>query len=82
MERVGHGEYDVVVLDGQEMLLLSLKPAELPAALALGAMPIPARVVGDLAVIAAVALVEVTAERRGAAVDDGSHHTSLPTVET
>ena len=44
------------------MLLLSLEPAEFPAALALGAMPVPAGDVRDLAVIAAVALLELTAE--------------------
>ena len=32
--------------------------------------------------IAAVALLEVTAERRGATAEDGPHHASLPTVET
>jgi hypothetical protein len=82
VERVGHGEDDVVILDGQQMLLLSFEPAELLAALAFGTMPVPARVVGNLAVIAAVALVDMTAERRGTAVEDGPHHTCLPTVET
>jgi len=64
------------------MLLLSLEPAELPAALALGAMPVPAGVVGDLAVIAAVALVEVTAERLGATAVDCPLHECPPTAET
>lgn len=32
--------------------------------------------------IAAVTLLDVTAERRGAAVEDGPHHACLPTVET
>ncbi len=82
LERVGHGEDDVVVLDGQQMLLLSFEPAELLAALAFGTVPVPAGVVGDLAVITAVALVDVTAEGRGAAVEDGPHHACLPTVET
>jgi hypothetical protein len=44
-------------------------------------MPIPTGVVGDLAVIAAVALMDMTAEGRGATVEDGSHHARLPTVE-
>jgi hypothetical protein len=79
---VGHGEDDVVILDGQQMLLLSFEPAELMAALAFGTVPVPAGVVGNLAVIAAVALMDVTAERRGTAVEDGSHHACLPTVET
>jgi hypothetical protein len=32
--------------------------------------------------VAAVALLDVTTERRGTAVEDGPHHTGLPTVET
>jgi hypothetical protein len=64
------------------MLLLSFEPAKLLATLTLGAMPVPAGVVGNLAVTAAVALVDVTAEGRGAAVEDGPHHACLPTVET
>jgi len=82
VECVGHGEDDVVILDGQQMLLLSFEPAALMAALAFGTVPIPAGVVGNLAVIAAVALMDVTAELRGTAVEDSSHHACLPTVET
>ena len=44
-------------------------------------MPIPARVVGVLLVIAVVALVDVATEGRGAAIEDGPHYASLPTVE-
>ncbi len=32
--------------------------------------------------IAAVALLGMTAEHRGTAVEDGPHHATLPTVET
>jgi hypothetical protein len=81
VERIGHSEDDVVVLDRQQMLLLSFEPAALIAALAPGTVSVPAGVVGDLAVIAAVALVDVTAEGRGAAIEDGAHHACLPTVE-
>jgi hypothetical protein len=42
VERVGQGEDDVVVLDGQQMLLLSFEPTELLAALTLGTMPVSA----------------------------------------
>jgi hypothetical protein len=63
------------------MLLLGFEPAELLAALTLGAMAIPAGVVGDLAVIATIALLDVAAEGCGAAVEDGPHHACLPTVE-
>jgi len=82
VECIGHSEDDVVVLDRQQMLLLSFDPAALMASLAFGTVSVPAGVVGDLAVIAAVALVDVTAEGRGATVEDGPHHTCLPTVET
>jgi hypothetical protein len=63
------------------VLLLSFEPTELLGALAFGAVPVSAGVVGNLAVIAAVALVDMTAEGRGAAVEDGPHHARLPTVE-
>ena len=61
---------------------MSFEPAKLLAALALGTMPVPTGVIGDLAVIAAVALVDVTAEGRSTAIEDGTHHARLPTVET
>ena len=64
------------------MLLLNFKPVALLAALALGAVSVPTRIECDLAVIATVALVDVTAEGRGAAVEDGPHYARLPTVET
>ncbi len=81
MERIGNSENDVVVLDRQQMLLLGFEPAKLLTTLALGAVSVPTGVVGDLAVIATVALADVTTEGRGTAVEDRSHHTSLPTAE-
>lgn len=81
VKRVGHGEDDVVVLDRQQMFSLGFEPAELLAALAFGTVPVPAGVVGDLAVIAAVALLDVAAEGGGAAVEDGAHDARLPAVE-
>jgi hypothetical protein len=63
------------------MLLLGLEPAELLAALALGTVPVSTGVVSNLAVITAIALLDVTAKGRGAAVEDGPHHACLPTVE-
>jgi len=82
VERIGNSEDDVVVLDRQQMLLLSFEPAALLAALAFGTVSVPTGVIGDLAVIAAVALVDVTAEGRSTAIEDGTHHARLPTVET
>ncbi len=64
------------------MPLLSFEPSILLAALAFGAMPVPTRVVGDLTVIALVALVDVTAESLGTAIENGAHHACLPTIET
>ncbi len=60
---------------------LSFEPTALMAALAFGTVSVPTGVVGDLSVIAAVALVEVTAKSCGAAVENGPHHACLPTVE-
>jgi len=81
MELIGDGEDDMVVLDRQQMLLLRSEPAKLLKALTLRTVPIPARIVGDLTKPAPVTLVEVTAEGRGAATQDVSHHTRLLTVE-
>ena len=44
----GQGEDHVVIRHGQEVRLTSLEPALRSASLALGAMPVTARVVGDL----------------------------------
>ena len=60
---------------------MSFVPAELPTALALGTMPVPAGVVGDLTVLAVVTLLDVAAEGRGAATEYGPHHAPLPAVE-
>jgi hypothetical protein len=57
----------MVVFDGQQLLLLCGKPAELLEALTLRAVPVSTRVVGNFPQPAAVTLVEVTAEGRGAA---------------
>jgi hypothetical protein len=82
MELIRDGEDDVVVLDGKKMLLLRGEPAELLEALTLRTVPISTRIVGDLPKPAAITFVEVTAEGRGAATQDISHHTRLLTVES
>jgi hypothetical protein len=66
VESVGDGEDDVVILDGQQVSLLRRDPAELLRALTLGTVPVPARVVVDLAVAATVAVLDVAAESGGA----------------
>jgi hypothetical protein len=45
MEPIGNREDDMVVLDGQQGLLLALEPAHLVESLALGAMAVAAGVV-------------------------------------
>ena len=82
MELIGDGEDDMVVFDGQQVPLLRGEPAELLKALTLRAVPISARIVGDLPKSTAVAFVEVTAEGRGAATQDVSYHARLLAVES
>ncbi len=82
MEMIGDGEDDMMVFDGKQVLLLRSEPANLLKTLTLRTVPISTRVVGDLPEPAAVTLVEVTAEVRGAATQDVSYHTRLLTVES
>jgi len=81
MELIGDSEDDMVVLDRQQMLLLCGEPADLLKALTLRTVPISTRIVGDLTKPTPVTLVQMTAESRGAATQDVSHHTYLLTVE-
>jgi len=69
-ELVGQGEDHVGVGHGEHIGLALLEPVRLGAALALGTVPVAARVVGDLAVAAVGAGVDVAPERRGAAPQD------------
>lgn len=69
-ESLGQREDDVGIGHRQHLGLASVEPAGLGAALTLGAMTVPARVVGDHLVPARVALVDVTAEARGPARQD------------
>lgn len=64
------------------MALLRLDPAELLRALTLGTVTVPARVVVDLAVAAAVAMLDVPAESGGATAKNRSHHTGLLAAES
>lgn len=81
VQRIGYGEDDVVVLDRKQMLLLGFEPSPLPVTLTLGTVSIPAGVVGDDAMVTAIALLDVTTERGGTTAQDGSYHASLPAVE-
>jgi hypothetical protein len=71
----------MVVFDGQQVLLLSLEPSSLIQALAFGAMAIPARVVGDLLVSTAIALLDMASQGGGAAVEDGPNDARLLAAE-
>jgi hypothetical protein len=76
-EKLRQGENDVEVGYGQEMRLLSLKPPGRLAALALGAVPIPTGVVGDLLFAAAVTLLDMATQDAGSALDHGPQDPGL-----
>ena len=67
----GQREHHMRVADWQQFPAARFQPAVARVGLALRTMPVPARVEGDGLMPAAGALVDVTAERRGAAADDG-----------
>jgi len=81
MERVGDREDGMMVFDWKQMLLLGFKPAKLLTALAFGAVPVSTRVVRDFAVIAAIALLDVPAKSRSAAVKNRLYNASLSAIE-
>nr|POF04829.1 hypothetical protein CFP56_79053 [Quercus suber] len=72
-----HREHDVEIADGQQVRLARRQPLARGRALALGAVPVAAGVVGDAGVAAALAGLDVAAESRGAAGLDGRHHLEL-----
>ena len=72
-----HGEHDVAVRHRQEFGLACGEPVGGRRALALGTMPVAARVVGDVLMSALLAAHEVAAEDRGTAVRDGRHDLEL-----
>jgi hypothetical protein len=71
------GEDQVEVPDRQQIGLAGGEPILRRRALALGAMPVAARVVGDPAVAAVLAALDMTAEDGRAAVLDRRHHLEL-----
>ena len=70
-------EDDVEVADRQQVGLALGEPVRRRRALALGAVPVAAAVVGDAAVAAVLAGLDVAAERRGAAGLDRRHDLEL-----
>ncbi len=78
---VGHlgrqGEDDVEVADRQEIGLALREPCPRGRALALGAVPVAAGVVGDTQMAAVVAALDMAAERGRPAVHDRRHDLEL-----
>ena len=72
-----HGKDDMEILHGQQVGLAIREPLGARQPLALRAVPIAAAVVGDADLAAVVALLDVAAERRGAARLDGRHDAAL-----
>jgi hypothetical protein len=74
----------VEIRDWQQVGLPIGKPLGACQTLALGAVPVTTAVVGDANQAAVIALLDMAAERRGAASRDGGHDTALvgqePTV--
>jgi hypothetical protein len=68
------GEDDVEVLDRKEVVLTVGTPRSTRGALALWTVPVPAGVVRDFLMAAAVTLTDVPTESLCAALDNRSHH--------
>ena len=73
----GHGEDDVEVLGGQQVCAAPFEPLGAGQRLAGRAVTVAARVVPHAPMAAVVTLLDVAAERGGAALLDGRHHTAL-----
>ena len=76
-EFVGQGEHDVEVGHGQQFSRTRGQPLGTRVPLALGAVPVAAGVERDGLMTAADALIQMTAQRRGAAADDGIEHLAM-----
>ncbi len=72
-----HGEDDVEVGHGQQLSRTRGQPSGACVALALGAMPVAARVIGDGLMSAAGASIAMSSKRRRSATDDGVHHLAV-----
>lgn len=73
-----HGKDDMKIFDRQQFPLPTFQPLGPLCVLALGAMPVSARVIGDARKIALAALFGVPAEGGGAADFNGAHDAELP----
>src|SRR5215813_11710040 len=70
-------EDDMEVADVQQLFLSLGQPAVAGVGEALGAVPVPARVIGDGAMATAGTAIQVATEGRGAAALDGAQHFEL-----
>src|SRR5687768_3859877 len=73
IELVGNRKDDMEVRHGQKLAATLLQPALLVQALALGAVPVTARVVGDLLRAALLTHVHMPTQSSGAAELDSPH---------
>ena len=76
-DRRGHGEDDVEVLGGQQVRATLFQPRGAGQRLTGRTVAVTAGVVPDAPMAAVVALLDVAAERGGAALLDGRHHAAL-----
>jgi hypothetical protein len=81
IELVGHGEHDMEIAGSQEFALSGHPPALAGLCLALGAVPVSARVIGDGAITARQASMAMAAEGSGAAALNGPECFALLKVE-
>src|SRR5450432_2664343 len=75
------GEDDVHVAGGQQLSFPRVEPAQAGVALALGAVPVSARVVRDGSMSAVRALIAMSAQRGGAAARDGQQHLFVLSID-
>ncbi len=75
----GQCEHDVEIGDGQKLGFTLSEPTGASRGLALGAMPIPTRVIQDDAMSALIALLDASAERSSSAVANVAEGFSLLT---
>ncbi len=76
-DRRGQGEHHVVIRHGQEVRLACFEPALRGTALALGTVPVTARVVGDLRFGTRRTAQRMAAQGGAAALLDGRHDLQL-----
>jgi len=77
IEGVGEGKDPMEIRDGQQVGSAGLDPPRRGQGLARGAVAIPTRMVAGLVGSAVVALQQVPASSRGAALLDRAHHAEL-----